>query len=45
MKTKENNKIVIQKLYKEGYKVREISQLTNHSIFAILKYLRLNRIV
>ena len=40
---KNNNKTVIQNLYKEGYKVREISQLTNHSIFTILKCLKLKK--
>lgn len=43
MELKNNNKKVIQNLYKEGYKVREISRLTNHSIFTILKCLRLRK--
>ena len=43
MEIRENNRKVITNLYKEGYNLREISLLTNNSIFKVLKYLNMKK--
>ena len=43
MEIRENNRKVILNLYKEGYNLREISLLTNNSVFKILKYLNMKK--
>lgn len=40
---KESNKKVVIDLYNDGYKIKEISQLTNNSIATILKYLTIKK--
>lgn len=37
----ENNKKVIKKLYNEGYNMKEISLLTNHSLISVVKCLKI----
>lgn len=43
MEIRENNRKVITNLYKEGYNLKEISLLTNNSIFKVLKYLNMKK--
>ena len=43
MEIKENNRKVVSNLRKEGYNLKEISLLTNNSIFKVLRYLNMKK--